>query len=58
MRQGVRAVGILADAQENGRTSGVEQAISVLSASDLLSVSEQDSQQRPAAKGLLSWFRR
>jgi hypothetical protein len=58
VRQDVRAVGILADAQGNGGGSSVEQAISVLSASDLLSVNEQDSQQRPAAKGLLSWFRR
>lgn len=58
VRQDVRAVGILADAQGNGGGSSVEQVISVLSASDLLSVNEQDLRQRPAAKGLLSWFRR
>jgi hypothetical protein len=58
VQQGIRAVGILADAQGTAAAGSVEEAISVLSTSDLLSVNEQDTEQRSPAKGLLSWFRR
>lgn len=57
-RQRVRAVGILADAQVGTQRTGVEDAISVLSTSEILSANEDGVEDRPTSKGLLSWFRR
>jgi hypothetical protein len=58
VRQRVRAVGILADAEQSMSKSSVEEAISVLSTSDILAANDATVDDKPASKGLLSWFRR
>jgi hypothetical protein len=58
VRQEVKAVGIIADAEEASRHGHVDTVASVLASSDLLSANEQDVEEKPSPKGILSWFRR
>jgi hypothetical protein len=58
VRQEVRSVGILADAEEVSRHAHVDDVASVLPSSDLLSESEHLVEGKTPAKGLFSWFRR
>lgn len=58
VRQDVRAIGILADAESVDSRSAIEQSISVLSASELLTANEETHEDKPASKGLFSWFRK
>jgi hypothetical protein len=58
VQQEVKAVGILADAEEASRTAQSDSVASVLASSDLLSVNEQDVEEKAPAKGIFSWFKR
>lgn len=56
--QDVRAIGILADAENVDSRSAIEQSISVLSASELLTANDELHEDKPTSKGLFSWFRK
>lgn len=58
VRQEVRSVGILADAQESAGHAEVDSVASVLSASELLAENENDAESKAASRGLFSWFKR
>jgi len=58
VKQEVRAVGILADAEDAARTVSDESTISVLSMSDILSENDSSTDESSQPKGFLSWFRR
>lgn len=58
VKQDVRAVGILADAEDAARTTSEVEAVSVLSTSDLLSENDASVEEKSPSKGFLSWFRR
>ena len=58
LRQEVRSVGILADAQENSAHVEADTIASVLSASDLLEESNKRIEEKGSSKGLFSWFKR
>jgi hypothetical protein len=58
VRQDVRAIGILADAENVDSRSAIEQSISVLSASELLTANDELHEDKPTSKGLFSWFRK
>jgi hypothetical protein len=58
VRQEVRSVGILADAQESRGHAEVDSVASVLSASELLAENENDAESKAASRGLFSWFKR
>jgi hypothetical protein len=56
--QEVKAVGILADAEEASRHAHVDSVASVLASSDLLSVNDEDVDVKTPSRGILSWFKR
>jgi hypothetical protein len=58
VQQEVKAVGILADAEEASRHAQVDSIASVLSSSDILSANDLDVEDKPSSKGLFSWFKR
>jgi hypothetical protein len=58
LRQEVRSVGILADAQENAAHVEADTIASVLSASDLLEENNKRIEEKGSSKGLFSWFKR
>jgi hypothetical protein len=58
VQQGVRVVGILADAEEASRHAQVDSVASVLASSDLLSANDRDVEDKVPSKGILSWFKR
>jgi hypothetical protein len=57
-QQDVKAVGILADAEEASRHAHVDSVASVLASSDLLSANEEDVEVKAPSRGILSWFKR
>ncbi len=57
-QQDVKAVGILADAEEASRHAHVDSVASVLASSDLLSANDEDVEVKTPSRGILSWFRR
>lgn len=58
VQQEVKLVGILADAEEASRHGHVDSVASVLASSDILSVNNQDVEEKAPSKGILSWFKR
>lgn len=58
VQQEVKAVGILADAEEASRHAQVDSIASVLSSSDILSANELDVEEKPSSRGIFSWFKR
>jgi hypothetical protein len=58
VQQEVKAVGILADAEEASRHAHVDSVASVLASSDLLSANDEDVEGKAPAKGIFSWFKR
>jgi hypothetical protein len=58
VRQDVRSVGILADAQDNPGDAKADSVASVLSASELLAENDRVAEETSAPRGLFSWFRR
>jgi hypothetical protein len=57
-QQDVKAVGILADAEEASRHAHVDSVASVLASSDLLSANDEDVEVKAPSRGILSWFKR
>ncbi|MEY4670114.1 MAG: hypothetical protein RL518_2813 [Pseudomonadota bacterium] len=58
VQQEVKAVGILADAEEASRNTQVDSVASVLASSELLLVNDDDVEEKVTSKGIFSWFRR
>jgi hypothetical protein len=58
VQQDIKAIGILADAEEVSRDTRVDSVASVLASSDLLSVNDEDVGEKPSPKGIFSWFKR
>jgi len=58
VRQDVRSVGILADAEQVANQNNSDSIASVLSVSELLNENERSIEERAPVKGILSWFKR